>query len=93
MGLGPQELWAEHLPCTTPGVDPGLWPLPWREMTENLGDRGARRDTKRGRDREGTRRHKLGLGLSVSGEGAPKHIVWWAIDTEQGRRVAVEQQG
>ena len=72
MGLGPQEIWAEHLPCTTPGVDPGLWPLPWREMTENLGDRGARRDTKRGRDREGTRRHKLGLGLSVSDSIARK---------------------
>lgn len=51
MGLDPQEIWAEHLPCTTPGVDPGLWPFPWREMTENLGDRGAGRDTKRGRDR------------------------------------------
>lgn len=39
-------------------------------------------------DREGTRRHKLRLGPSVSEEGAPKHIEWWAIDTEQERRVA-----
>ena len=63
MGPDTQEIWAENLPHITPAVAPGLWPLPWREMTEDLGDRGAGTDTKTGRDRQGTGRHKLGLGL------------------------------
>lgn len=42
-GLGPREVGRELDPHTS-GVDPGLWPLPWREMTENPGKRGAGRD-------------------------------------------------
>lgn len=42
-GLGPREVGRELDPHTS-GVDPGLWPLPWREMTENPEKRGAGRD-------------------------------------------------
>ena len=47
-GLGPREVGRELDPHNS-GVDPepylrGLWPLPWRVMTENPGKRGAGRD-------------------------------------------------
>lgn len=75
------------MPCTPLGGrrDPGLQPLPWREMTENLGDRDGERLGERPR----TRRHKLGLGLSLSEDDAPRHTVRWAGDRQE-RKVAVE---
>ena len=69
MGLD-REVGRELDPHTS-GVDSGLWPLPWREMTENLGKRGARerlgetwrhrhRNKERQGETEGTKRHRDG---------------------------------
>ena len=58
---------------------------------ERLGETQRQREA--GRDREGTRRHTLGLGLRVSEEGASRHIVGLAIETEQDKRAAVKGWG
>ena len=66
-GLGPPEVGKELDPHTS-GVDPGLWPLPWREMTENLGKRGAGRGWERHGDRNREAEGDIG-GQEAPGRG------------------------
>lgn len=64
----------------TSGVDPGLWPTPWREMTGNLekeeqGEAGRDMGTEAGETKRGPRGTRTGTQY-VRG-GASRHIVGW----------------